>query len=111
VYVCERTGTAWTQHAKLTASDAAATDEFGWSVAILGSTAFVGAPFEHLKAGAAYVFARSGDSWSQKAKVTASDAAEDDFFGGSVAISGSTAVVGAPRKNMLSGAAYVFPKI
>jgi hypothetical protein len=111
VYVFERTGTAWTQHAKLTASDAAATDEFGWSVAILGSTALVGAPFEHLKAGAAYVFARSGDSWSQKAKVTASDAAEDDFFGGSVAISGSTAVVGAPRKNMLSGAAYVFPKI
>ncbi len=111
VYVFERTGTAWTQHAKLTASDAAATDEFGWSVAILGSTALVGAPFEHSKAGAAYVFARSGDSWSQKAKLTASDAAEDDFFGGSVAISGSTAVVGAPRKNTLSGAAYVFPKI
>ena len=105
----ERTGTAWTQHAELTASDARATDEFGWSVAILGSTAIVGAPFEKAKAGAAYVFERTGTEWSQKTKLTASDAAEDDFFGGSVAVSDSAAVVGGPRKNKLSGAAYVFP--
>ena len=55
---------------------------------------------------AAYVFIRSGTTWSQRAKLTAA-AAE---FGDSVALCGPTAVVGAPGKNADTGAAYVFVK-
>jgi hypothetical protein len=102
----------WSQQAKLTASDGAAGDNFGTSVAISGSTAVVGASGKSSSTGAAYVFVRSGTTWSQQAKLTASDAASNDFFGTSVAISGSTAVVGAFGNNSNTGAAYVFvPKV
>ena len=62
-------------------------------------------------AGAVYVYARSGTSWSQQAKLTASDAAAGDRFGTSVAISGTTIVVGAALNDdagFHSGSAYVF---
>ena len=54
------------------------------------------------------MFVRSGTAWSQQAELTAADAAANDFFGCSVAISGSTAVVGAPGTTGSTGAAYVF---
>src|SRR6202023_3439997 len=95
-YVFGRSGTAWSQQAELTASDAAVNDCLGWSVAISGSTVVVGAPNKKSNTGAAYVFVGSGTAWSQQGKLTASDAAVNDTFGWSVAISGSTAVVGAP---------------
>jgi hypothetical protein len=107
-YVFVRSGTAWTQQAKLTAASGAAGDSFGWSVALSGSTAVVGAFGKNANAGAAYVFVRSGTAWTQQAKLTAADAAPGDFFGWSVALSGSTAVVGAFAKNSNTGAAYVF---
>jgi hypothetical protein len=106
-YVFVRSGTAWSQQAKLTAPGPATFDLFGDSVAIVGSTAVVGAPGQ-LSPGAAYVFVRSGTAWSQQAKLTASDGASRDFFGGSVAIVKSTAVVGAPNNNSATGAAYVY---
>jgi FG-GAP repeat len=108
-YVFVRSGTSWSQRQKLTASDAAKGDEFGYSVAISGSTAVVCADHKN-KTGAAYVFVRSGTSWSQRQKLTASDAAKGDEFGYSVAISGATAVIGAPApgKRFQTGAAYVF---
>ena len=96
--------------AKLTVSDTDAHDEYGYSVAISDSTAVVGAPFKNSHAGAVYVFERSGSSWSQQAKLTDPHAAADDFFGDSVAISGSTAVVGAPGQNSSTGAVYVFQR-
>jgi FG-GAP repeat len=107
-YVFVRSLTTWSQQAKLTAGDAALNDGFGFAVAISGSTAVVGAPFKNSSTGAAYVFVRSGTIWSQQAKLTAGDAALNDYFGYAVAISGSTAVVGAPYKNSSTGAAYVF---
>ncbi|MHC4789514.1 MAG: FG-GAP repeat protein, partial [Planctomycetota bacterium] len=80
------------EDAKLTASDAAAYDLFG-SVALSGDTAVVGAPGDDhasgTDAGSAYVFVRNGATWSEQAKLTASDAAADDRFGSSVAISGN----------------------
>src|SRR6266498_3365366 len=94
-YVFVRSGTSWSQQAKLTASDAAASDTFGDAVGISGDTAVVGAQFGDTIAGSAYVFVRSGTSWSQQAKLTASDAAAFAFFGAAVAISGDTVVVGA----------------
>jgi hypothetical protein len=109
-YVFVRSGTAWSQQAKLTAPGPATIDYFGSSVAILGSTAVVGAPGQ-TSPGAAYVFVRSGTAWSQQAKLTASDGASRDFFGGSVAISQSTAVVSAPNNNSATGAGYVYVNV
>ena len=113
-YVFVRSSGSWSQQAKLTASDAAAEDQFGYSVAVSGDTAVVGNRGDAdggLDSGSAYVFVRSGTTWSQQAKLTASDAAADDFFGDSVAVSGDTAVVGAPWDDdagLNSGSAYVF---
>jgi uncharacterized protein (DUF2345 family) len=102
VYVFVRSGTAWSQQAKLIAPHGAA--GFGSSEALWGSTAVIGAPGNSPATGAAYVFVRSGTAWSRQAKLTASDAAPGDNFGWSVALSRSTAVIGAPS----TGAAYVF---
>ena len=97
-YVFTRTGTTWTEQAKLTASDGAADDQFGISVAIAGDTIVVGAYRDDdngTDSGSAYVFTRTGTTWTQQAKLTASDGAADDQFGSSVAIAGDTIVVGA----------------
>ncbi len=113
-YVFVRSGTTWSQQAKLTALDAAASDQFGYSVAISGDTAIVGAYLDDdagSASGSAYVFVRSGTTWSQQAKLTASDGAASDLFGYSVAISGDTAIVGAYGDDDAgsdSGSAYVF---
>jgi hypothetical protein len=104
-YVFTGSGSTWTQRKELTAADAAPGINFGSSVALYRSTALVGAPTVNTGAGAAYVFAGSGGTWTQRAKLTAADDAADGEFGSSVAISGSTPLVGAPGKN---GAAYVF---
>jgi len=115
-YVFTRSGTAWSDQAKLTASDGAAGDEFGYSVAISGDTAVIGAPRDDDKSddsGSAYVFTRSGSTWSQQAKLDATDGAAGDVFGISVAISGDTVVIGADltdEKGSNSGAAYVFSR-
>ncbi len=93
---------------KLAASDGAAGDSFGWSVSISGSTAVVGAPGSNGDTGSAYVFVRSGPAWNQQAELRASDGISGDFFGWSVAVTGSTAVVGANGKKNFQGAAYVF---
>ena len=86
------------------------------SVAISGETVVVGAPVDDgaagIDQGSAYVFVRSGGVWSQQQKLEASDAAEGDLFGYSVAISGETVVVGAPfddgAAGIDQGSAYVF---
>jgi FG-GAP repeat len=113
-YVFVRSGTTWSQQKKLTASDAAAEDLFGWSVAVSGNTVVVGAFSDDDRgfgSGSAYVFVRSGSSWSQQQKLTASDGAVGDSFGVSVAVDGDTAVVGAHLDDdagLRSGSAYVF---
>ena len=115
-YVFQRNGTDWSQQAKLTPSDAAASDLFGVSVAISGDTVVVGAWLDDdagADSGSAYVFQRSGTAWSEQAKLTASDAAAGDVFGVSVAISGDTVVVGAYGNDDAgpdSGSAYVFQR-
>ena len=83
---------------KLTALDGAGGDSFGQAVAISGDTAVVGAIKNDAgspDAGAAYVFVRSGTTWTQQQKLTAADGGGGDFFGTTVAISGDTAVIGA----------------
>jgi len=115
-YVFVRSGSSWTQQDKLTASDGAANDLFGRSVAISGNYALVGASFDDVGAdtdqGSAYIFVRSGSSWTQQAKLTASDGAGSDRFGESVAISGDYALLGAFNDDVGGdtdqGSAYVF---
>ena len=110
-YVFTRSGGTWAQQAELIAADGADDDFFGWSVAIYGSTAVVGAREKDSYIGAAYVFTRSGSTWVQQAELTAFDGAVGDYFGNSVAISGPTTVVGAPFKSSGTGAAYVFEDV
>ena len=115
-YVFVRSGTSWTEQAKLTASDGAAVDIFGSSVAINGDTAIAGARLHDdagTNSGSAYVFVRSGTTWTEQTKLVPSDAAANDFFGFLVAISGDTAVVGAPLDDddgSSSGSAYFFER-
>jgi len=98
-YVYTRSGTVWTEQAKLTASDGVAYDRFGKSVAIDGDTIVIGAHLDDTDSGSdsgsAYVYIRSGTVWTEQAKLTASDGARDDLFGYNVAISGDTIVIGA----------------
>ncbi|MCI0856518.1 MAG: hypothetical protein J4N98_07495 [Chloroflexi bacterium] len=109
----------WGEVTKLTASDAQAGDELGYSVAVSGDTAVVGAHHEDAggsKAGAAYVFDRNeggANNWGEVTKLTASDAETFDRFGYSVAVNAVTAVVGGPREDAGgdgAGAAYVFER-
>ena len=113
-YVFERISGTWTQVAKLTATDGASGDQFGWSVAISGDYAIVGARLDDSSQGSAYVFERASGTWTQAAKLTASDGAASDYFGHSVAISGDYAIIGAYQDDDLggdSGSAYVFERI
>ena len=142
VYVFSRSGTTWTQQAYVKASNTDARDGFGSSIALStdGATLAVGAYSESsaatgvggnqndnsaANAGAVYVFVRTGTTWIQQAYLKASNAEADDFFGGSVALSGtgdtlatfaageSSAAVGvngnqADNSAYDSGAVYVF---
>ncbi len=141
-YVFTRSGTTWTQEAYLKASNTDAEDRFGSSVAIFGDTVVVGAQYESSDgtgvnggaqtdnsredAGAAYVFTRSGTTWTQEAYLKASNTDAGDRFGQVVDISADTIVVGARSESsngtgvnsasqdnnfaLRSGAAYVFAR-
>jgi len=111
----------WTQRAKLLATDGAAGDGFGYSVAISGDTVAMGARGDDDKGsatGSAYIFTRDDAGsltagWTQRAKLLASDGAAYDWFGVSVAIDGDTMVVGAygdDNKGFLKGSAYIFTR-
>ncbi len=114
VYVFYYNEANWSQQAKLTASDAANGDHFGYALATNGSLAVIGSWGDDtggLDAGAAYTFTRSGASWTQQQKLTASDGAADDSFGVAVALDGTSLVVGASGDDDYgndSGSAYVF---
>jgi hypothetical protein len=116
-YILKRDGTSWSEETKLTASDGAAGDVFGCSVSINGDYAIVGANQDDVNgmvdSGSAYIFLRSGTSWSQQQKLTASDGAASDWFGNSVSISGDYAIVGAysdDDKGTNSGSAYILKR-
>jgi trimeric autotransporter adhesin len=145
VYVFTRSGTTWTQQAYLKASNTGAGDAFGRNVALSddGSILAVTAELEDSAAtgidgnqadnsapdaGAVYVFARSGTTWTQQAYLKASNTGADDQFGESVALAGngSTLAVGASGEDSAatgiggsqfdnnstsSGAVYVFTRV
>ena len=126
VYIFIRTGTDWRQQAYIKASNADASDHFGFSVALSGDTLVVGAPFESSNStgvnpsttitggadpqgdnnasdsGAVYVFTRSGSTWNQRAYIKASNTGAEDDFGSWVALSGNTLAVGARHEDSYS---------
>ncbi len=137
-YVFVRSGVTWSQQAYLKASNAGAGDEFGLAVGVSGDTVVVGAHRESSNAttvngneadnssalsGAAYVFFRTGATWTQQSYLKPANTGAGDFFGTAVAVSGNTILVGAPQEDSStvgsngdpfledassSGAAYVF---
>ncbi len=107
VYVFVRNGTSWTEEQKLVATGDGA-DDFGWSVALAGDRALVGAPGTDTFRGAAHVFVRGGSSWTEEQTLIASDGAASDNFGTAVALTDDRALVGAYWDDDLRGAAYVF---
>lgn len=121
VYVYEYSGGQWTGPNTLTASGGSAGEYFGRSVDVQGNTIVAGASYADDEQGAAYVFEKSGSTWNQVQKMTASDgqdknvgSAWGDRFGYSVSIDGNTIVVGAYYDDIGSerkpGSAYVFEK-
>jgi hypothetical protein len=119
-YVFVRNGSTWTEQQKLAGSDATTTNGTGpISVAISGDTVLMGATVRENTpggtfTGAAYMFVRSGTIWSEQQRLIASDGADQDLFGNSVAISGETAIIGATLGDANAiqnvGAAYVFTR-
>ena len=116
VYVFTRHDGRWSRQQTLRASDARQDDWFGYSVAIDGGTAVIGAIEADNEsvddAGAAYVFERRNGMWSERARLTASDRGQGHRFGDSVAVDGTTVVVGADRWDVdgmdAVGKAYVY---
>ena len=139
-YVFARTGAAWRQTAYLKPSNTTAGHEFGFSVALSGSTIAVGAyneggrgvgvncapePGGSFGIGAVYIFTSNSGAWSQQAYVKASNSGSDAAFGWSLALSGDTLAVGSPKESNFgvgvngnqdispgadSGAVYVFTR-
>ena len=113
-YVFERQGTNWALQAKLSPNTSTPGDLFGCAVSISGDIALIGAcgnDDNGPSAGAAYIFMRHGIDWIQAAKLIAVDTRMFDHFGASVAIDGTTAVIGAfgsDNAGENSGAAYIF---
>ncbi|RHX95667.1 hypothetical protein DLM76_01390 [Leptospira yasudae] len=129
-HIFKRVGATWTREAFLKASNANANDQFGVSVGISGDIAIIGASTQASSEGAAYVFERTGTSWTETGILKAPNAGTNDLFGKAVAISGNTVAIAAPRESnsgrtilnkgvlpdpldngsLNSGAVYVFQK-
>ena len=115
-WVFTRSGSTWTQEGlKLTGGGAVNPAQFGWSVALSadGNTALVGGRLDNDGVGAAWVFTRSGSTWTQQgSKLTGAGASGFGLFGLDVALSadGNTAVIGGPEDNNGVGAMWVFTR-
>ena len=127
-YVYIRKGETWEFQAKLVADDRDGDDRLGYSVCINGDRAILGARWKYDEsdsnnvvryAGAAYVYKRDGENWTQEAKFMAPKTGRDDRFGCSVSISGEFAAVGADgedhdlaESNFVddAGSAYLYKK-
>lgn len=123
-YIFALSGSSWIQQAELFASDGGVNEQFGYSVAISGNYALVSCHQDNIgsngQQGSAYVFVRSGSTWAQQAKLTASDGAANHQFGYNVDLSGDYAIIGnffenttgaPPGAGVGVAAAYIFVRI
>ena len=115
VFTCS--GTTWSQQARLLAADGSAGDNFGVDVAIAGNTAIVGSASDDVPTqnqSSAYVFVRSGTTWTQQSQLFAANGAVGDEFGTAVSISGENVIVGSRTHDVgtevNAGAAYIFSR-
>jgi hypothetical protein len=99
---------SWVFQSQLVASAASKNDAVGLSAAIDGDLAVLGAPHANSDEGAVYVFKRSGSTWTNVKKLSASGGVAGDQFGASVAVSNGTIVVGAPERDSGQGAVYIY---
>ena len=113
-YIFRFDGSTWVEKQKLTAGDPMPGASFGNSVSVTGHVALIGAMRDDDRgtdSGSAYLYRFDGSAWIESAKLTASDAAENDQFGCSVSVCGDIAAVGAKRDDdlgNLSGSAYIY---
>jgi FG-GAP repeat protein len=107
-YVFTRSGTTWTRQATLRDPRGANGDEFGWAVTMSGTRVVVGAPFKAASrhCGTAYEFTRSSKGWHERSEVINPDCVSGDDFGWATAISGKTAMIGAPGVHKNAGTVY-----
>lgn len=114
VFVFTYNGSTWTEQTRLVASDAASGDRFGHAVALDGTRLVVGAYLDDDNgsgSGSAYIFEGSGASWTQTAKLTASDGHSDARFGRHVSLNGDTVFIGAYYTDAAgdsSGSVYIY---
>ncbi len=116
VYIFKKNESTWSHVQTITASDAAAGDQFGHAVSLDGNHLVVGAKGKDIvdplvtDAGAAYFFTLASETWSQVYKYPENSTVSTNFmgFGSSVSLSGTTAVVGCPADQTTDGSVYVF---
>lgn len=115
-YVFVRSAGGWNPEAQLIPADGEAGASIGSSLSLSGDFAVIGAPSSDgdgaADQGAAYLFTRSGTTWSQSSRLTAWSGAEYDWFGRAVAVNGSAVLVGADGTDVgpaaEQGSAHVF---
>jgi hypothetical protein len=118
-YVYIFIGSSWILLPKITASDGAGGDRFGWSVAISGNYAIISASFDNVGTythqGSAYIFFFNGSSWVEQQRITAADDGTNDEFGTIVSISGNYVMVSAHRDDIGvstdQGSSYIFQNL
>ncbi len=112
VYAFERSSGSWNERAKLIADTPVVAAGFGASVSLSGTTVVIGAPQTDFSRGAAHVFVRNAEQWSEQQVLLANDGNYQHYFGGSVAVEGERVVVGAANASTPGGdnqgAAYVW---
>ena len=110
-YVYEKTGATWAQVNRLVPRYGGYMNYFGGSVDVDGNHIFVGSVTDNEAAhfaGAAYVFRDTGTTWTEVAKLTASDPTVMGYFGYDVALEGTQAIIGRFAQSAGGGAAYIF---
>lgn len=117
VYIFEKTGSTWSQTAKILPADAGYHDYFGSALALSGDVLIAGTPGDsdiQNDAGSVYVFERSGGAWSQSARLTSPVVTAYENFGSAVAVDGLSAFIGVPADSTLgnqAGAVYVVNRV
>jgi FG-GAP repeat len=109
-YIYERSGVTWKRQPALADPGATTGDNFGGAVASSGTTVAIGAAGTAGQAGAVYLYGQAGGIWRPRATLADPAAAAGDSFGGSVALSGATAVIGAPGASAVAGEVYIYAR-
>ncbi len=107
-YVFEKTEyDEWVETGRLTVAGTTPTDNFAYTVAVVGDFIFVSA-IEKDNGGSVYAFHKADDAWTLHSEITSSDLQADDGFGSRILADGSTVMISAPGKNERKGAVYIF---